>query len=61
MIIDHVYRVDRKFPDPYQVREVINDLASDPQKKKEYGIALQELKNSGLSSHPLLRQFSVES
>lgn len=58
MIFDNVYKVDGKYPDPYEVRAELDRLRSNPETKVEYKRALAELSSSGLSRHPLL---SVES
>jgi hypothetical protein len=60
-MLENIYKVDGKFPDPYEIEEKLTGLKSDPDKRLEYQSALSELKESGLSSHPLLSRFSVES
>lgn len=60
-MLENVYKVDGKYPDPYQIRQELDRLQTDPGSEKTYKRALSELSDSGLSSHPLLSRHSVES
>lgn len=57
-MLENIYKVDGKYPDPYEIERELNLLRNDPDKLKQ---SLSELKDSGLSSHPLLGRFFVES
>ena len=57
-MLEKIYLVDGKYPDPYQIEQELNSLQNDPEKLKQ---SLSELKDSGLNSHPLLGRFFVES
>jgi hypothetical protein len=60
-MLENVYKVDGKYPDPYQIRQELDRLEVEPGPKITYNQALSELSDSGLSSHPLLFHHSVES
>jgi hypothetical protein len=60
-MLENIYRVDGKYPDPYQIEQELNSLQNDPVREKELKQSLSELADSGLSSHPLLGRFFVES
>jgi hypothetical protein len=56
-MLENIYRVDGKYPDPYEVESRLKQLTSDPE---EYTKAKDELREAGLGSHPLLSRFFVE-
>ncbi len=56
-MLENIYRVDGKYPDPYEVESRLKQLTSDPE---EYTKAKAELRKAGLGSHPLLSRFLVE-
>jgi hypothetical protein len=60
-MLENVYKVDGKYPDPYQIRQELDRLEDEPGPKITYKRALSELSDSGLSRHPLLSRHSVES
>ena len=60
-MLEKIYRVDGKYPDPYQIEQELKSLRDDPAKEKELKQSLSELEDSGLNSHPLLGRFFVES
>ena len=57
-MLNDIYRVDGKYPDPYEIE---NKLKSLKNSEIAYNSALKELREAGLHQHPLLKQFSVES
>lgn len=59
-MLDSIYKVEGKYPDPNQIENELNFLRSDPSRKREYSESLSEIRSSGLSSHPLLSRFFVE-
>jgi hypothetical protein len=60
-MLENIYRIDGKYPDPYQIEQELNSLQNNPVKEKEFKQSLSELADSGFSSHPLLGRFFVES
>ena len=60
-MLEKIYKVDGKYPDPYQIEQELSSLQNDPAKERELKQSLSELKDSGLNSHPLLGRFFVES
>lgn len=60
-MLENIYRIDGKYPDPYQIEQELNSLQNNPVKEKEFKQSLSELSDSGFSSHPLLGRFFVES
>jgi hypothetical protein len=60
-MINDVYKVDGKYPDPYEIEDRIKRLRESPDSEREYKSAVAELREAGLSTHPLLGQFFVES
>lgn len=57
-MLEKIYKVDGKYPDPYEIERELTSLQADPEELKR---SLSELKDSGLGSHPLLGRFFVES
>lgn len=57
-MLENIYKVDGKYPDPHEVERKLRELASDTE---EYAKAKVELREAGLGSHPLLSRFFVES
>lgn len=57
-MLNDIYRVDGKYPDPYEIENELNKLKNSEIKYKS---ALKEVREAGLDQHPLLRRFSVES
>lgn len=55
--LDKVYLVDEKYPDPYQIRDIVLQT-TDPDRLKSL---LSDIDQTGMSSHPLLSKFFVES
>lgn len=60
-MLENIYRVDGKYPDPYQIERELSSLKNDPVREKEFKQSLSELTDAGLHSHPLLGRFFVES
>lgn len=60
-MLEDVYKVDGKYPDPHEIESRLKSLKSDPNREQELKQSLSELKDSGLSTHPLLGRFFVES
>jgi hypothetical protein len=60
-MIDDVYKVDGKYPDPYEIQERLGQLKESPDSDLQYKSAVAELREAGLGTHPLLGQFFVES
>lgn len=60
-MISDIYKIDGKYPDPYQIRAKLDELKNSPAQEKQYEQALKEVQESGLDSHPLLGRFFVES
>lgn len=60
-MFESVYKIDNRFPDPYEVKRRLKDMAKDPEKEIEYKKSLREVEEAGMSDHPLLGQFFVES
>jgi hypothetical protein len=57
-MLENIYRLDGKYPDPHEIESRLKQLASDPE---EYKKAKAEIREAGLGSHPLLNRFFVES
>lgn len=57
-MLENIYRIDGKYPDPHEVERELKRLAADTE---EYAKAKAELREAGLGSHPLLSRFLVES
>lgn len=60
-MLEHIYKISGKYPDPYQIERHLDSLRNKSDSELEYKKSLAEIKSSGLSSHPLLRRFFVES
>jgi hypothetical protein len=60
-MFESVYKIDGRFPDPHEVKNRLKKMAKDPSKEMEYKESLKEVKEAGMSDHPLLGQFFVES
>jgi hypothetical protein len=60
-MLEKIYRVDGKYPDPYEIERELKSLQNDPAKERELKRSLSELEESGLNAHPLLGRFFVES
>jgi hypothetical protein len=56
-MIDNVYKVEGKYPDPYEIESKLEEMAKDPNRELEYAESLDEVIESGLKSHPLLNRF----
>jgi hypothetical protein len=56
-MLNDIYKVDGKYPDPYEIEERLKQLKTP----SEYRSAIAEIRSAGLDKHPLLKQFSVES
>jgi hypothetical protein len=56
-MIDNVYKVEGKYPDPYEIESKLEEMAKDPNRETEYAESLDEVRESGLKSHPLLNRF----
>lgn len=57
-MLENVYRIDKKYPDPHEIERELKRLSSDPE---EYAKAKAEIREAGLGSHPLLSHLLVES
>jgi hypothetical protein len=57
-MLENIYRIDGKYPDPHEIERELKNLSSDPEK---FSKAKAELYDAGLDSHPLLGRFFVES
>jgi hypothetical protein len=60
-MLQDVYKLEGKYPDPHEIKDRLTKLLKNSSLKDEYIKTLKEVKSSGLSSHPLLRRFFVES
>jgi hypothetical protein len=60
-MINEVYKVDGKYPDPYEIENKLKQLKESLDSEREYRSAVSELREAGLGTHPLLGQFFVES
>lgn len=60
-MLNDIYKVDGKYPDPYEIENRLDVLKKSPNSEISYNAALKEIKEAGLDQHPLLRRFSVES
>lgn len=60
-MLNDIYRIEGRYPDPYEIENKLNKLKSSPELEKSYNSALKEIREAGLSNHPLLRRFYVES
>lgn len=56
-MIDNVYKVEGKYPDPYEIESKLEEMSKDPNRELEYTESLDEVRKSGLKSHPLLNRF----
>lgn len=56
-MINDIYRVDGKYPDPYDIENKLEEMAKDPDKQSEFSESLDEVRESGMRSHPLLGRF----
>lgn len=61
MIFESVYKIDGRFPDPHEVKSLLKKMSDDPSREMEYKKSLKEVEEAGMSNHPLLGQFFVES
>jgi hypothetical protein len=55
------YLIEGKYPDPYSIQRKIQELKKDPSKELEYKETLNQIRESGMNTHPLIEQFFVES
>jgi hypothetical protein len=60
-MISDIYKIDGKYPDPYQIENELSALKNSEGSESEYKKSLKEIRESGLDSHPLLGRFFVES
>ena len=60
-MISDIYRIEGKYPDPQEIEKRLKELSADPSSEFQYKDALSEISESGLSDHPLLQRFFVES
>jgi hypothetical protein len=60
-MISDIYRIDGKYPDPHQIEDKLSALKNSEGLEAEYKKSLEEIRESGLDSHPLLGRFFVES
>ena len=60
-MLESIHKIDGKYPDPHQIEERLAEMRNDPKREREYAESLKEIESSGLSSHPLLGRFFVES
>lgn len=59
-MMSDIYRIEGKYPDPQEIEKKLSELSS-LNDEFEYKDALAEVSESGLSDHPLLQRFFVES
>jgi len=59
-MFESVYRIDGRFPDPHEIKNRLKEMAKDPSKEMEYKESLKEVKEAGMSDHPLLGNFSLK-
>lgn len=57
-MLENIYRVDSKYPDPHEIERKLKGLTENPE---EYAKAKAEIAEVGLDNHPLLGRFFVES
>jgi len=57
-MLENIYRVDGKYPDPHEIESRLKQLANQTE---EYAKAKAEITEAGLDNHPLLGRFFVES
>jgi hypothetical protein len=60
-MISDIYKIDGKYPDPHQIEAKLDLLKNTSGEEIKYKKSLKEVRQSGLSTHPLLRRFFVES
>jgi hypothetical protein len=56
-MISDIYRIEGRYPDPYQIRSYLERVKGTG----EFYSALEEITQAGLQNHPLLERFFVES
>jgi hypothetical protein len=56
-MMSNIYRIEGKYPDPQQIKHTLESFRGT----EDYTKILQEVKESGMSKHPLLEKFFVES
>ena len=56
-MINDIYKVDGKYPDPYEIESKLEEMAKNSDKQTEFSESLEEVRESGMNSHPLLGRF----
>lgn len=53
-MISDVYKIDGKYPDPYEIEKRLEEVKGN---QEEYKKSLKEVKDSGMHAHPALDRF----
>lgn len=56
-MMSDIYRIEGKYPDPQQIKQVLESYKGT----EDYPEMLREVREAGMSKHPLLERFFVES